>query len=155
MGRLILIWRANGNRRSIASAALVSKSHVGSSPMSHPASFRSEATNSSSSWTLGELIAAPARSVGLSPDPTSVFRSVKVIVPADGGASLIIAEATAVSPEGRISPGNTGLWSDAHAQAWAPIAAFVKRYAIPGIQIAHAGRKASANRPWEGDDHMP
>src|ERR1051326_4342699 len=72
-----------------------------------------------------------------------------------GGASLVIAEATAVSPEGRISPGDTGLWSDSHAQAWAPIAAFVKRYAVPGIQIAHAGRKASANRPWEGDDHMP
>ncbi|MBV8799564.1 MAG: NADH:flavin oxidoreductase/NADH oxidase [Alphaproteobacteria bacterium] len=72
-----------------------------------------------------------------------------------GGASLVIAEATAVSPEGRISPGDTGLWNDAQAQAWAPIAAFVKRYAVPGIQIAHAGRKASANRPWEGDDHIP
>src|ERR1041385_2415948 len=123
MGRLILIWRANGNRRSIASAALVSKSHVGSSPMSHPASFRSEATNSSSSWTLGELIAAPARSVGLSPDPTSVFRSVKVIVPADGGlpntwhlvhlgaravggASLIIAEATADRKSTRLNSSN-------------------------------------------------
>ena len=72
-----------------------------------------------------------------------------------GGASLVIAEASAVSPEGRITPGCTGIWNDTQAEAWAPIAAFVKRYAVPGIQIAHAGRKASANRPWEGDDHMP
>jgi len=71
-----------------------------------------------------------------------------------GGAALVIAEATAVAPEGRITPGCTGLWNDAQAQAFAPIADFVKRYAVPGIQIAHAGRKASANRPWEGDDHM-
>ncbi len=75
---------------------------------------------------------------------------------ATGGAGLVIAEATAVSPEGRISPGCTGLWNDEQAAAWAPIANFVKRQgAVPGIQLAHAGRKASANRPWEGDDHMP
>jgi len=73
-----------------------------------------------------------------------------------GGAALVIAEATAVAPEGRISPGCTGLWNDAQAQAWAPIVKFVKgQGAVPGIQIAHAGRKASANRPWEGDDHIP
>lgn len=73
-----------------------------------------------------------------------------------GGAAVVIAEATAVSPEGRISPGCTGLWSDKQAEAWAPIASFVKRHgAVPGIQIAHAGRKASANRPWQGDDHIP
>ncbi|HMA94568.1 MAG TPA: NADH:flavin oxidoreductase/NADH oxidase [Polyangiaceae bacterium] len=73
-----------------------------------------------------------------------------------GGAALVIAEATAVSPEGRISPGCTGLWSDQQAEAWTPISNFVKRQgAVPGIQIAHAGRKASANRPWEGDDHIP
>jgi 2,4-dienoyl-CoA reductase-like NADH-dependent reductase (Old Yellow Enzyme family) len=73
-----------------------------------------------------------------------------------GGAALVIAEATAVAPEGRISPGCTGLWNDTQADAWAPIAKFVKgQGAVPGIQIAHAGRKASANRPWEGDDHMP
>ncbi len=72
-----------------------------------------------------------------------------------GGAAVVIAEATAVSPEGRITPGCTGLWNDAQAQAWAPVARFVKRHgAVPGIQIAHAGRKAAANRPWEGDDHM-
>ncbi|HEU4409279.1 MAG TPA: DJ-1/PfpI family protein [Polyangiaceae bacterium] len=71
-----------------------------------------------------------------------------------GGAGLVIAEATAVAPEGRITPGCTGLWADAQADAFAPIVAFVKRYAVPGIQLAHAGRKAAANRPWEGDDHM-
>lgn len=73
-----------------------------------------------------------------------------------GGAGLVIAEATAVSPEGRITPGCTGLWNDEQAQAWAPIVEFVKRQgAVAGVQIAHAGRKASANRPWQGDDHLP
>lgn len=72
-----------------------------------------------------------------------------------GGAAVVTAEATAVSPEGRITPGCTGLWNDAQAEAWAPIARFVKQQgAVAGIQIAHAGRKASANKPWEGDDHM-
>lgn len=73
-----------------------------------------------------------------------------------GGAGLVIVEATAVSPEGRITPACAGIWSDAHAAALAPIAAAIKAGgAVPGIQIAHAGRKASANRPWEGDDHIP
>ncbi|CAM3624009.1 NADH:flavin oxidoreductase [Bordetella sputigena] len=74
---------------------------------------------------------------------------------ARGGAGLVIVEATAVSPEGRITPGCTGIWNDAQAQAFAPVAAAIKAAgAVPGIQIAHAGRKASANRPWEGDDHI-
>jgi 2,4-dienoyl-CoA reductase-like NADH-dependent reductase (Old Yellow Enzyme family) len=74
---------------------------------------------------------------------------------ARGGAGLVIVEATAVSPEGRITPGCTGLWDDAQAQAFAPTVAAIKAAgAVPGIQIAHAGRKASANRPWEGDDHI-
>lgn len=73
-----------------------------------------------------------------------------------GGAALVIAEATAVSPQGRISPGCTGLWNDTQAEAWARIVRFMKRQgAVPGIQLAHAGRKASANRPWEGDGHIP
>jgi 2,4-dienoyl-CoA reductase-like NADH-dependent reductase (Old Yellow Enzyme family) len=73
-----------------------------------------------------------------------------------GGAALVIAEATAVSPEGRITPGCTGLWNDEQVEAFAPIASFVKKHgAVPGIQIAHAGRKASANKPWDGDDHIP
>ncbi len=74
---------------------------------------------------------------------------------ARGGAGLLIVEATAVSPEGRITPGCTGLWNDTQAEALAPIAAAIKAAgAVPGIQLAHAGRKASANRPWEGDDHI-
>ena len=74
---------------------------------------------------------------------------------ARGGAGLLIIEATAVSPEGRITPGCTGLWNDTQAEALAPIAASIKTAgAVPGIQLAHAGRKASANRPWEGDDHI-
>ncbi|MBL9168931.1 MAG: NADH:flavin oxidoreductase/NADH oxidase [Verrucomicrobiales bacterium] len=75
---------------------------------------------------------------------------------ARGGASLVVIEATAVSPEGRISPECLGLWNDEQAAALAPIVASIKAAgAIPGIQIAHAGRKASANRPWAGDDHIP
>lgn len=75
---------------------------------------------------------------------------------ARGGAGLVIVEASAVSPEGRISPGCTGLWNDAQAEQMAKIASSIKKAgAVPGIQLAHAGRKASANRPWEGDDHIP
>ena len=74
---------------------------------------------------------------------------------ARGGAGLVIVEATAVSPEGRITPGCLGLWNDTQAEALAPMAAAIKAAgAVPGIQIGHAGRKASANRPWEGDDHI-
>lgn len=73
-----------------------------------------------------------------------------------GGAALVMTEATAVSPEGRITPGCTGLWNDTQAEAWTPVLKFVKRHgAVPGVQLGHAGRKASANRPWEGDDHLP
>ena len=68
-----------------------------------------------------------------------------------GGAALVMVEATAVSPEGRISPGDTGIWSDAHTQAFKPIAAFIKSQgAVPAIQLAHAGRKASTDVPWRG-----
>ena len=75
---------------------------------------------------------------------------------ARGGAGLVIVEATAVSPEGRITPSCTGLWNDEQAVGMARIAAAIQAGgAVPGIQIAHAGRKASANRPWEGDDHIP
>jgi 2,4-dienoyl-CoA reductase-like NADH-dependent reductase (Old Yellow Enzyme family) len=69
-----------------------------------------------------------------------------------GGAGLVIAEATAVSPEGRISPGDAGIWADKHIEPIARINRFIKQHgAAPGIQIAHAGRKASASPPWEGD----
>jgi len=74
---------------------------------------------------------------------------------ARGGAGLVIVEATAVAPEGRITPDCTGLWNDAQAEGMARIAASIKAAgAVPGIQIGHAGRKASANNPWEGDDHI-
>ena len=74
---------------------------------------------------------------------------------ARGGAGLVIVEATGVSPEGRITPGCTGLWNDDQVEGMARIAAAIKAAgAVPGIQIGHAGRKAAANRPWEGDDHI-
>lgn len=72
-----------------------------------------------------------------------------------GGAGLVIVEATAVSPEGRISPGDSGIYLDDHVVPFARIARFMKQHgAVSGMQIAHAGRKASANKPWEGDDHI-
>jgi len=68
-----------------------------------------------------------------------------------GGAALVMVEATAVSPQGRISPDDSGIWSDAHAEAFAPIARFIREQgAVAGIQLAHAGRKASTDRPWTG-----
>jgi len=75
---------------------------------------------------------------------------------ARGGAGLVIVEATAVAAEGRITPGCTGIWNDQQAEAFAPAVQAIKAAgAVPGIQIAHAGRKASANLPWAGDDHIP
>jgi len=68
-----------------------------------------------------------------------------------GGAGLVIGEATAVTPEGRISPADTGIWTDEQAAAWARIAALVRAQgAVPGLQLAHAGRKASTDVPWLG-----
>ncbi|MHB2026130.1 MAG: NADH:flavin oxidoreductase/NADH oxidase [Elusimicrobiota bacterium] len=67
-----------------------------------------------------------------------------------GGAALVMVEATAVSPEGRISPQDSGLWSERHAEALARIARFIKECgAVPAIQIAHAGRKSSTPAPWD------
>jgi 2,4-dienoyl-CoA reductase-like NADH-dependent reductase (Old Yellow Enzyme family) len=68
-----------------------------------------------------------------------------------GGAGLVCVEASGVTPEGRITPWDAGIWSDAHARAWKPIAGFIREHgAVPAIQIAHAGRKASCNKPWVG-----
>ncbi len=68
-----------------------------------------------------------------------------------GGAALVMAEATAVEPRGRISPHDLGLWDDRHIAPLARITAFIRSQgAVPGIQLAHAGRKASTRRPWEG-----
>ena len=70
---------------------------------------------------------------------------------AAGGAGLVVVEATAVTPEGRISPGDMGIWGDQHIEPLARIARFVESQgAVPGIQLAHAGRKASCAPPWTG-----
>lgn len=67
-----------------------------------------------------------------------------------GGASLVMVEASAVSPEGRISPDDSGIWADQHAEAFIPIVRFIKEQgAVPAIQLAHAGRKASTEPPWK------
>ena len=69
-----------------------------------------------------------------------------------GGAALVLTEATAVSPEGRISPADLGIWNDEQVPSFERITRFIKsRGAIPGIQLAHAGRKASTKIPWMGD----
>jgi 2,4-dienoyl-CoA reductase-like NADH-dependent reductase (Old Yellow Enzyme family) len=70
---------------------------------------------------------------------------------AAGGVGLVFVEATAITAEGRISPGDTGIWSDEHLPAYRQIASIVKSQgAVPGIQLAHAGRKASCDLPWRG-----
>mgnify|MGYP006282601737 FL=1 len=73
-----------------------------------------------------------------------------------GRAGVVMSEATAVSPEGRITPSDLGIWSDAHADALADVTAFVRgQGSVPGIQLAHAGRKASKTVPWEGSTPIP
>ncbi len=68
-----------------------------------------------------------------------------------GGAGLVLTEATAVTPEGRISPEDLGIWSDAHIEFLARIVRFLKSQGtVPGMQLAHAGRKGSTYRPWSG-----
>ena len=73
-----------------------------------------------------------------------------------GGAGLVMTEATAVEPRGRISPQDLGLWKDEQIEALARVTRFVRAQgAAPGIQLAHAGRKASVARPWEGGQPLP
>ncbi len=68
-----------------------------------------------------------------------------------GGAGLVIVEASGVSPEGRITAWDSGIWSEAHADAFRPVADFIHAQgSVAGIQIAHAGRKASTDKPWRG-----
>jgi 2,4-dienoyl-CoA reductase-like NADH-dependent reductase (Old Yellow Enzyme family) len=68
-----------------------------------------------------------------------------------GGAGLVFTEATAVEERGRISSADTGIYEDAHVESWRPIAEFIRAHAaVPGIQLAHAGRKASTAPPWAG-----
>ncbi len=73
-----------------------------------------------------------------------------------GGASLVMVEATAVTPQGRISPYDLGLWHDTQVEPLARIVRVMEEHgAVPGIQLAHAGRKASTRRPWEGGNTAP
>lgn len=73
-----------------------------------------------------------------------------------GGAGAVLIEATAVDSRGRISPHDQGIWKDAHVDFLSRIAAFLKDHgAVAGIQLAHAGRKASTARPWDGGKYIP
>jgi 2,4-dienoyl-CoA reductase-like NADH-dependent reductase (Old Yellow Enzyme family) len=73
-----------------------------------------------------------------------------------GGAGLVMMEATAVEPRGRISAADQGIWKDEHVEFLSRITAFLKAHgAVAGIQLAHAGRKASTRRPWEGGGYVP
>ncbi|WP_433348244.1 NADH:flavin oxidoreductase/NADH oxidase [Micromonospora sp. CA-111912] len=101
--------------------------------------------------TLPNRVAlAPMCQYSAGPDglPTDWHR-VHLGARAVGGVGLVITEATAVVPEGRISPQDTGLWSDAHVDAWRPVTEFIAAQgAVPAVQLAHAGFKASTYRPW-------
>jgi 2,4-dienoyl-CoA reductase-like NADH-dependent reductase (Old Yellow Enzyme family) len=73
-----------------------------------------------------------------------------------GGAGLVMMEASAVEPRGRISPADQGIWKDEHIDFLARITGFIRaRGAVPGIQLAHAGRKAGTRPPWEGGKTIP
>src|SRR5579862_3547188 len=73
-----------------------------------------------------------------------------------GGAGLVLTEATAVLPEARISPQDLGIWSEAHGEPLARCVNFINSQGgVAGIQLAHAGRKASTARPWEGGAKVP
>jgi len=75
---------------------------------------------------------------------------------AAGGAGLVMAEATGVRPDGRISQWDLGLWNDRQQAAFARVAAAIRAYgAVPAIQLAHAGRKASVDKPWLSDRYLP
>lgn len=111
-------------------------------------------------WTPLTLKSVTLRNrIGMSPMCTysahdgmaSDWHLAHLVSRAQGGVGLIFLEATAVSPEGRISPGDLGLWDLRQAQALAPIAKLISAEgAVPGIQIAHAGRKAGCATPWDG-----
>ena len=73
-----------------------------------------------------------------------------------GGAAMVMVEATGVSPQARISPWDSGIWSDAHANAFKRITTFIREHgSVPGMQLAHAGRKASTDKPWRGGGVIP
>ena len=73
-----------------------------------------------------------------------------------GGAGLVLTEATAVVPEGRISPQDLGIWKDEHIEPLTRIVNFIhEQGSVAGMQLAHAGRKASTYRPWDGQGALP
>src|SRR3982074_1142707 len=73
-----------------------------------------------------------------------------------GGAALVLTEATAVLPEGRISPQDLGIWKDDHIEQLARVVRFIhEQGGVAGMQLAHAGRKASTYAPWEGHGTVP
>ncbi|MHB8232498.1 MAG: NADH:flavin oxidoreductase/NADH oxidase [bacterium] len=85
----------------------------------------------------------------------SPFHTAHLGARAVGGVGLIIVEATGVSPEGRISPYDAGIWNEKQAEAFSPVVEFCKSCGTAmGIQLAHAGRKASTNAPWLGDNPL-
>ena len=80
----------------------------------------------------------------------NAWHHVHLVSRAIGGNALVITEATAVVPEGRISPGCLGIWNDAQVQAFRPITEGIRAHGgVPAVQLAHAGRKASTGLPWE------
>src|SRR5690242_12176554 len=81
----------------------------------------------------------------------NAWHFVNVATRAVGGAGLVFTEAAAIVPEGRISPHDLGIWTDDHIPALSRIVRFVhEQGTVAGMQLAHAGRKASTRRPWEG-----
>ena len=73
-----------------------------------------------------------------------------------GGAAIVFSEATAVTPEGRITPFDLGIWKDEHIEQLKRISTFIEsQHAIPGVKLAHAGRKASKTQPWNNDKLIP
>src|SRR5947208_11989057 len=84
------------------------------------------------------------------------WQFVHLVSRAVGGAGLVLTEATAVLPEGRISPEDLGIWNDEHIEMLSRIVSFIhEQGSIAGMQLAHAGRKASTRRPWEGSGAIP
>lgn len=113
-------------------------------------------------WTLGGLTlrnrigVSPMCQYSASDGLPNDWHRVHLGSRAVGGAGVVFAEATAVSPEGRITPADTGLWNEAQRRAWQPIAAFIAAHgALPAIQLAHAGRKAACAVPWHGGQPLP
>ena len=112
-----------------------------------------------SSWTLrsvtlrNRICVAPMCQYSTPDGVAGDWHMVHLGSRAVGGAGLVMVEAAAISPEGRISPRDLGIWTDTQAQALAPIVAFMKAQgAVTAIQIAHAGRKASTRPPFLGGD---